>query len=324
MSSERYFYSVDFWQTYMFDGEPGDRWYEKHTDVYACAEYVISRESDEEDLRGHIEEIDALMNLPHEAERRRELGQQLNDIDDEPGAFDAFLRDFRARCERQLAGDLSQPLVDPRGPRKRRGGPPLSPQGYDISLPSAGSFASQEVAEAVVEAVLKAYGDRIRRSFARSTSGVTRRLPPMRMRFDKEVGLVAVRDGQDHRTRRAVVLLHDVEGEPLVFNSFPMEEVPDPPQFEALSVLFGGWLHADWVDEFPADARDPVEQVRRFAANEPRETVKQAAAQLEALRSSGTEDDRRQAVRGLCSYFLPRPPGQLDRFLEEAAQVLSS
>jgi hypothetical protein len=145
----------------------------------------------------------------------------------------------------------------------------------------------------------------------------------MRMRFDRDVGLVAVRDGEPQRTRLAVVLLHDVGGEPLVYNSFPMEEVPEPPPFDALSVLFAGWLHADWVDDYAHGEWDPVEQVRRFARSEPRETVEDAAEQLAALRSSGTEDDRRRAVRGLCSYFLPRPPGQLDRFLEEAAQVLA-
>jgi hypothetical protein len=101
-----------------------------------------------------------------------------------------------------------------------------------------------------------------------------------------------------------------------------MEEVPEPPPFQALSVLFAGWLHADWVDDYPHGEWDPVEQVRRFAAAEPRETVEEAAAELATLRSSGTEDDHRCAVRGLCSFFLPRPPGQLDRFLAEAAQVL--
>jgi hypothetical protein len=145
----------------------------------------------------------------------------------------------------------------------------------------------------------------------------------MRMRFDREVGLVAVRDGEPQRTRLAVVLLHDVGGEPLVYSSFPMEEVPAPPPFDALSVLFAGWLHADWVDDYPHGEWDPVEQVRRFAAAEPRETVEEAAEQLRVLRSSGSEDDRRRAIRGLCSYFLPRPPGQLDRFLAETAEVLA-
>jgi hypothetical protein len=144
----------------------------------------------------------------------------------------------------------------------------------------------------------------------------------MRMRFDREVGMVAVRDAGVQPTRLAVVLLHDVGGEPLVCNAFPMEEVPEPPRFEALSILLGSWLHADWVDDYPADASDPVEQVRRFARAEPHETVARAVEELEALQSAGTEDDRRRAVRGLCSYFLPRPPGQLDAFLAEAAQVL--
>lgn len=321
MSRQDYFYFADFWLNYRH-GMLDESFSYPNVDVYAFAEHFIA-DCDEEDLRGLADDIDVLLRLPDEDERRASLEETLHDIDDEPGAFDAFLRDFRARCERQLAGDLSQPLVDRRSPRTRRGGPPLSPQGWDITLPSAGSFDTQQVAEAVVEAALRRYGDRVRAFFDDAAPGVTRRLPPMRMRFDKEVGLVAVRDGQNHRTRLAVVLLHDVGGEPLVVNAFPMEEVPEPPRFEALSILMGGWLHADWVDEHPADARDPVEQVRRFATTEPRETVEQAAEQLDALRSTGTEDDRRRAVRGLCSYFLPRPAGQLDRFLVEAAQVLA-
>lgn len=69
--------------------------------------------------------------------------------------------------------------------------------------------------------------------------------------------------------------------------------------------------------------RDPLEMVRRFAAAERPETVRQAAADLQALLGAGTEDDRRTAVRGLCCFFLPRPPGQLDAFLRAAAEVLA-
>lgn len=323
MSRQDYFRFADFWINYEY-GTQDETFSYPNVDVYAFAEHFIAELCDEEDLRGMVVEIDGLLRLPTEEIRRAMLEETLHDIDDDEGAFDSFLHDFRARCERQLAGDPSQPLVDPRGPRRSRGGPPVSVQGYDVSLPSAGSFDSVQVAEAVVDAVLKSYADNVRAFFARAAPGVTRRLPPLRMRFDREVGLVAVRDGRHHRTRLAVVLLHDVEGEPLVYNSFPMEEVAEPPPFEALSVLFAGWLHADWVDDYPAGEWDPVEQVRRFAANEPHETVEQAAAELQALREAGTEDDRRVAVRGLCSYFLPRPPGQLDRFLAEAADVLGS
>jgi hypothetical protein len=156
-------------------------------DPWANAERHISNLRPE-DLLLALADIDELMALPTEQERRRAFGYDLFGIPEEPGAGDAFMAEFRARVEREQVGDLSQPLVDPRGPRKRRGGPPLSPQGYDVSLPSAGSFDSAGVAEAVVGAVLKAYGDRVRGFFEGSAPGVTRRLPPMRMRFDREVG----------------------------------------------------------------------------------------------------------------------------------------
>lgn len=310
----------DFWDSYMREGEY-EPWYELYTDVYACAEYVISTEADEDWLRGMNADIDALLALATEQDRRRELGRPLYDIRDDEGAFDSFLVDFRARVERQLAGDRSRPLVDPRGPRTKV--PPVSPQGYDVTLPSAGSFDNLPIAEAAVEGVLEGYADRLRETFADSRPGVTRRLPPLRCRYDQEVGLVAVRDGDPVRTRMAIVLLHDVGGESHVFSAYPMEEVPEPPPFDALGVLFGGWLHADWVDDYPDGACDPVEQVRRFAASEPVDVVEQAAYELEVVRGTGTEADRARAVRGMCSFFLPRPEGQLDAFLAEAAQVIA-
>lgn len=289
-------------------------------DPYANAEQYVPTLRPEE-LELALVDIDELMALPTEQDRRNAFRYELYTIPEEPGAWDAFVADFRARVLREQAGDRSQPLVDVRPPRPKV--PPLSPQGYDVTLPSAGSFDTQSMAEAVIDAVLKGYGDRLRETFRDSQPGLTRRLPPLRSRFDVEVGLVAVRDGDPVRTRLAVVLVHDRGGEAHVYSAFPMEEVPPPPPFDALGVLFGGWLHADWIDDYPHGACDPVEQVRRFAANEPRDTVEDAAAELEVVRASGTEDDRRRAVRGMCSYFLPRPPGQLDAFLAEAAQVLA-
>ena len=310
----------DFWKDYMFDFSPAGEmaWWEEYTDVYDAAEHFVI-ENEPDGLAGSLRELDELLALPTEQDRRQAIQYPLRDIEDDEGALDTFLHALRARVERQLAGDLSRPLVDPRGPRK----PPTSPQGYDISLPSAGSFDNLPIAEAVVEGVLEGYADRLRETFADSRSGVTRRLPPLRTRFDQEVGLVAVRDGEPVRTRTAVVLLHDRGGEAHVFNSFPMEEVPAPPPFDALGVLFGAWLHADWVDDYPRGERDPVEQVRRFATSEPVDVVEQAAYELEVVRSTGTEQDRRRAIRGMCSFFLPRPEGQVDAFLAEAAQVLA-
>lgn len=268
-----------------------------------------------------LDDIDELMALPTEQDRRKAFRHELYTIPDDPGAWDAFLAAYRERVLRERAGDRSRPLVDPRGPRKKL--PPVSPQGYDVTLASAGSFDNLPVAEAAVEGVLEGYADRLRETFADSRPGVTRRLPPLRCRYDQEVGLVAVRDGDPVRTRTAVVLLHDVGGQSHVFSAYPMEDVPPPPPFDALGVLFGGWLHADWVDDYPDGACDPVEQVRRFAASEPVDVVEQAAYELEVVRGTGTEADRRRAVRGMCSFFLPRPEGQLDAFLAEAAQVIA-
>lgn len=311
MTVQRWGPFEDFWQSYMWH-----EWETFYSDVYQAAEAFISA-STEQSHRKMLEEIDALMALPAEADRRAKLPDPLEDIGDEAGDLDAFIADFRARVVRELAGDRSDPLVD-RRPAKPG---PLSPQGWDVTLPSAGSFPTERMAQAVTDAVLKHFERTLREEFAESQPGVTRRLPPMRMRFDKDVGTVAVRDGETTRTRLAVVLVHDRGGEALVFSAFPMEEVLEPPKLQALFVMLGAWLHADWVDEVPT--YDPLEQVRRFAAAERPDTVRQAAVELHALRSAGTEDERRAAVRGLCCFFLPRPPGQLDAFLDAAAEVLT-
>ena len=150
----------DLWRDYMFDHSPAGEmaWWEEYTDVYDAAEHFVV-ENDEEGLRGSAAEIDALLALPTEQDRRAAIRYPLRDIEDDEGAFDTLLLALRARIERQLAGDDSRPLVDPRGPRPPRKSAPVSPQGYDVSLPSAGSFHNAQVAEAVVDAVLKAYGD---------------------------------------------------------------------------------------------------------------------------------------------------------------------
>lgn len=287
-------------------------------DYYANAEEWIFN-ANEPRLWKMLDEIDALLALPTEPERRKAVKPWLYGIPEEDGAWDRFLNDFRARVERELAGDRSQPLVDPRGPVPA---PDTSPQGYDVTRPSAGRFSSQAVADAVYKSIAERYADRIDAFMESAQPGVDRRLPPMRMRFDRQVGVVALRDGGDLQTRLAVLLVRDRGGEAHATDLFPMEEVPEPPRFEALSVLFAGWLHPDWEGEHPEFRPDPVEQVRRFAASEPRQTVETAALELSALRAAGSEEDRKRAVRGLCSFFLPRPEGQLDAFLAEAAGVI--
>lgn len=121
------------------------------------------------DLDLALEDIDELRALPTEEERRNAFRFNLYTIPEEPGAWDAFVADFRARIVREQAGDRSQPLVDVWGAQKR--GLPVSPQGYDVSLPSAGSFDNQQIAEAVVDAVLKAYAERNRHFFKDSRPG---------------------------------------------------------------------------------------------------------------------------------------------------------
>jgi hypothetical protein len=68
-------------------------------------------DASEAELRKMLAEIDTTLALPSEQERRTPYGYALQSLDPREGAFDDFLRQYRARVERELAGDLSRPLV---------------------------------------------------------------------------------------------------------------------------------------------------------------------------------------------------------------------
>lgn len=190
---------------------------------------------------------------------------------------------------------------------------------YDVTLPSAGSFPDLATANDVTATIVRAHAEELTAFFARSRMGTIRRMRPLRRSFDESVGTVALRSGETLEAHRAVVLVHDVEGGALVFATFPEEELAQAPfAAPALEVLFGAYLHADWPDEHDG----PLAAVRLFMAAEDDEVAAAARQQLAQLASWGDEKARREAARAFGSYFVPRPPGQLDRFLAEAAQAL--
>jgi hypothetical protein len=189
---------------------------------------------------------------------------------------------------------------------------------YDVTLASAGSFPDLETANRATNTILPAHAEQLTAFFTGSRKGTIRRMPPLRGHFDEPVGTVLLRDGRAIEAYDAVVLVHDVEGGALVFAAYPEEPLPPSPDLPALEVLFGAYLHADWPDEHPG----PLAAVRLFAVAEDAALRRTAGHQLAELAELGDEPERRQAVRALGSYFVPRPDDELDRFLVEALTVL--
>lgn len=196
-----------------------------------------------------------------------------------------------------------------------------STQGYDTTPLWASSFPDRATAERCATAVLQAHGDRVRAVFADSQPGVTRRLAPLQHELDQPVGTVVDRDGRHIRTRTAVVLLHDVGGGAQVFSCHPAPAGPPTSGMPTLAVLFGAYLHPDWLDEHLAG--HPLAAVGLFALSEPG-LVPAAMAELQQLTSTGDERQHRDVVTALGSAFVPRPPGQLDQFLAEARAFLAT
>ena len=195
------------------------------------------------------------------------------------------------------------------------------PQAYDTTPLWASSFPDAATADRRATAVLQAHGDRVRTVFSTSRPGITRRLAPLRHDLDEPVGIVVDREGRQGETRTAVVLLHDIGGGAHVFSCHPAPTLPPLPEMPALAVLFGAYLHPDWLDEHPG--AHPLAPVGLFALTEPG-LVPAAMAELEQLSATRDEQQRGGAVVTLGSAFVPRPPGQLDRFLAEARAFLAT
>lgn len=182
---------------------------------------------------------------------------------------------------------------------------------YDTVPVAAASYPDLETAERCTTAVVQAHAEHLRAFFADSTPGVHRRLAPIRLDLEEPVGMVVDRDGGVHEDATiATVLLLDVGGGGVqVLSSHPELMLSAPPDLPGLAVLFGAYFESDWRDE----DLDPLAVVRRFCEQEP------------AAREAAVQEWPRlhpQDVAALGSYFVPRPPGQLEAFLIEAGAVL--
>lgn len=187
---------------------------------------------------------------------------------------------------------------------------------WDMTLIGAGSYPDLIAAEACVNVIFRAHADEI----VAFCEGPRKRMRPLRAAFDDEVGEVATRDEVVVQPHTATVLVHNDGGFPLVFTSCPEEPRPSALDLPMLDVLFGAYLHPDWID----DHDSPLDVLAAFVAENPPGDRLAAVAELEQLAATGTEDHRRTAMLALGSYFVPRPAGQVDRFLALATSYLET
>lgn len=185
---------------------------------------------------------------------------------------------------------------------------------WDTSLIGAGSYPDLAAAEVCVNVIFRAHGPEI----SAFCEGPRKRMRPLRAEFDEEVGTLVNRDQLVVHPRTATLLVHNDGGTPLVFNSCPEEPRPPAPDLASLDVLFGAYFHPDWID----DHDSPLDVLSAFVAENSTQERQRALAELKQLAGTGSEEDRRAAMLGLGSYFVPRPPGQVDAFLAMAIAYL--
>lgn len=187
---------------------------------------------------------------------------------------------------------------------------------WDVTLIGAGSYPDVPAAEAVVNVIFRANVDEI----AAFCESPRKRMRPLRAQFDYDVGNLVNRDDVMIYPRTATLLVHNDGGYPLIFNSCPEEPRPTAPQLPTLEVLFGAYFHPDWID----DHDSPHDVLLAFVAENPGSHRRFAVEELRTLSALPSEDDRRSAMLGLGSYFVPRPPGQVDAFISQAVAFLAS
>ena len=186
---------------------------------------------------------------------------------------------------------------------------------WDELLVAAASFPDEAVAEACADAIFQANVDEITAFVA----GPRTRLRPLRMHFEMSLGLMETRDGSaDPRT--GVMLVHNDDGAPLVYNTYPDMDRQVRAEWPALEHFFGAYFHADWIDEEPS----ATDAVRTFVRESPAEDIAAVLVELRLLQQTGDESERRQLMFDQGSFFVPRPDGEVDEFLAEAIEVLES
>lgn len=178
---------------------------------------------------------------------------------------------------------------------------------WDLRLYGASSFPDEDTYRACYSAIVIDNKDTVVAWLDTDAP----RCVPLRTTFDHVVGFVVDRDGEREVRGATLVLVRDDQGTPQVHTCHPEPPLPPAPDLPGLELLLGSWFHADWVD----DGYDGPESVisEFFASNAGRFAI---GDEIAVLRGLPDEAARRSAVRGLGSYFVPEPPGQVDALLD--------
>lgn len=265
---------------------------------YEAAEHFIV-DVEPSDLRLLVTDIDDLMLLPSEQARYEAIPKEGLDGDTE-GWVDAWLVAVRRRALQALDGDHSEPLVDPDG----LGDEPM----YDLVPPWSGGLLHGEQADLVAAEVLAGHagylavlerdgGSRsiVMRSFIGGDRTVLDRDTDAEL--PASVGCV-VQHWFRPRLHGTTVFV-----EP--------ERPPAPAGWPVLELFFSSYLRPGWWEVYD----NPLEGVAPFRREQGPALTAAAVVEVQALQVVGDEDDRRELVHRLGSYYVPRRTGETDSML---------
>ena len=266
--------------------------------AYVAMEELVRRGTRDE-VVVIVQAIDELMLLPAEADRLAVLPKE-GLVGSPQGWVDAWLIAFRRRALQALSGDHSEPLVDPDG----LGDEPM----YDLVPPWSGGLLQGADAEAVAARVLAAHAQYLavleREGGSRSVVMRTY-VGGDRTVHDRDTDVLVpapVGCVVQHWFRPR---LHGttVYVEP--------EREPAPPGFPALELFFSSYLRPGWWAVYD----NPLEGVGPFRSEQGPALTAAAISELAVLQQTGDEQDRRELLHRLGSYYVPRRPGETDAML---------
>ena len=275
-------------------------WTDEFASPYEAFEEHLA-DCEEADLHGLISEIDMLMSELSSEQERLELLPKEGLWKRPEGYVDAWLLVVRQRAQQALLGDHSQPLTDPEGPA------------YDLLPPYIGGWLHGAQADDVATQVLAAHP-----GYVQLLEQVD---APRSVVMRTDIGgarTVQLRDtGAVVPAPFGCVVLHRLVRARTVF--VEPERVPEPAGFPALGLFLSSYLRPGWWEKYT----NPLEGILVFRREQGVELTAAALRELPALQAHGEEDDRRELLQQLGSYFVPRRDGEVDAFLWAMQQWLT-
>lgn len=298
------------WYAWSFGGDPD--WSDGYATSYTAAEQWLSG-SDAVTVRSMAEDVEALLMLPAERDRMSVIPGDLPGAGPEAGAADVFLTALLARCHRSLAGDDTDPLVDPPSDDVRH--PP-----YELpALDEEARTAVHELVDGEYSALM----------FSREELGEAC-TPVLRVPV-AGLGLQAVEAATGRVLPATVgcVVVHSktrlIRPEPPLIVSTWVE--PQRPALEGglvlpgLAFLFGAYYRPTWHRDFSGLVHGPAVS---FGLEQEPDRVARCSAEIELLLGLEDEEARRRALIAVGSSHVPVLPGRTDRLLLLAARGLAN